>query len=111
MTWVVGGNCFNGFVCVADIQLTIEYADKSKNRYFNCLQKIHKVRDNLCVAFSGDVRTGLEMIADLTAWLEECIQPGRYFDIDGESAKLIQLLQICKTCLDLVLAWDDAAIK
>ncbi len=41
MTWVVGGNCFNGFVCVADIQATITLTG-GEVRYFNCIQKYTK---------------------------------------------------------------------
>ncbi|MGY5615382.1 hypothetical protein [Vibrio brasiliensis] len=92
MTWVVGGNCFNGFVCVADIQVTLEYKNKPR-KYYNCVQKIHKVYDNLCVAFSGDIRSGLIIIEDLQKNLHNSIKENEYFDLDGQSKELIEYLK------------------
>jgi len=93
MTWVVGGNCFNGFVCVADIQATVQFQNKQPDIYFNCIQKIHKVFDNLCVAFSGDIRTGLLIIKDLSVQMKNTIRENEYFDIDGQSSLLIDYLK------------------
>ncbi len=114
MTWVVGGNCFNGFVCVADIQVTIEFKDKTSNKYFNCVQKIHKVYDNLCVAFSGDIRSGLIIIEDLQKNLKKQINEGEYFDIDGQSKVLVDYLKDVyekingtqKPALELMFLWN-----
>ncbi|MEZ8392524.1 hypothetical protein AB4252_06220 [Vibrio cyclitrophicus] len=92
MTWVVGGNCFNGFVCVADIQVTLEYKNKPR-KYYNSVQKIHKVYDNLCVAFSGDIRSGLIIIEDLQKNLHNSIKENEYFDLDGQSKELIEYLK------------------
>lgn len=92
MTWIVGGNCFNGFVCVSDIQLTLEYSDPSKNKYFNCLKKVHQVHKNLCVAFSGHVKTGLILVENLREWLHDCIKEGTYFDLDGYSKTVMDFL-------------------
>lgn len=85
MTWIVGANCFNGFVSVSDIQATITFPDKSK-KYFNCVRKAHKIYDNLVVSFSGDIRSGLLIIDDLRALLESCLrQHEQIFDLDGQS--------------------------
>lgn len=93
MTWVVGGNCFNGFVCVADIQATIEFNGSKPNKHFNCVQKIHKVFDNLCVAFSGDIRSGLLIIEDLSIQIPNIMNENEYFDIDGQSSILVKYLK------------------
>ena len=113
MTWVVGGNCFNGFICVADIQATIEFNNGRPNEYFNCVQKIHKVFDNLCVAFSGDIRSGLLIIEDLSREVPLSIKEGEYFDIDGQSSMLISYLHklykkinpITNPYLELMFLW------
>lgn len=93
MTWIVGGNCFNGFVCVADIQATVEFNNGRPVEYYNCVQKIHKIFDNLCVAFSGDIRSGLLIIEDLSIQVHQSIKENEYFDIDGQSSLLIEYLQ------------------
>ncbi len=93
MTWVVGGNCFNGFICVADIQATIIYPGIKGARYYNCVQKIHRVSNNLCVAFCGDIRSGLEIIQELRWALEGVIKANEYFDIDGQSKSVINFLR------------------
>lgn len=92
MTWVVGGNCFNGFICIADIQATITIPGKP-NQYFNCVKKIHQVAKNLCVAFCGDIRTGLEIIQELERVISISMPEENYFDIDGYSKDIINLLQ------------------
>ncbi|WP_199770310.1 hypothetical protein [Dickeya zeae] len=92
MTWVVGGNCFNGYVCVADIQVTIQRRGEC-DLYYNCVQKIHQISSNLCVAFSGDIRAGLSIIAEITYNLSLNMKENEYFDIDGQSSTLITLLQ------------------
>lgn len=92
MTWVVGGNCFNGFICVADTQATI-MTPGERNKYFNCVQKIHKVAKNLCIAFCGDIRTGLEIINELRLQLSMSIPAENYFDIDGYSKVIIKFLK------------------
>lgn len=114
MTWVVGGNCFNGFICVADIQITIEYPHTKEKKYFNCVQKIHKAYDNLCIAFSGDVKSGLLIIEDLSRNLQENIKENEYFDIDGQSKRLINYLKIrykeinpnSNPSLELMFLWN-----
>ncbi|WP_017109859.1 hypothetical protein [Vibrio tasmaniensis] len=93
MTWIIGGNCFNGFICVADIQATIEYPGNRKNKYFNCVQKIHKLHDNVCVAFSGDIRSGLLIVEDLIRNMKEAYGDNEYFDLDGQSEELIGYLK------------------
>lgn len=93
MTWIVGGNCFNGFVCVADIQATFVFNNGRPSEYYNCVQKIHKIFDNLCVAFSGDIRSGLLIIEDLSIQVPQSMKENEYFDIDGQSPLLIEYLQ------------------
>lgn len=114
MTWVVGGNCFNGFVCIADIQATITLAD-GRVRYFNCIQKIHKIASNLCVAFSGDIRSGFKIIDLLRENTSQNFNEGEYFDIDGQSAILIDFLRRCykninpnhNPPLELMFLWNS----
>ncbi|MGC6095436.1 hypothetical protein [Citrobacter portucalensis] len=114
MTWVVGGNCFNGFVCVADIQATIQFTN-GELRYYNCVQKIHKVACNLCVAFSGDIRSGLKLIDVLRDNLKQNLNDDEYFDIDGQSKTLIELLKyfyniynpVNKPQLELMFLWNS----
>jgi hypothetical protein len=95
MTWVVGGNCFNGFVCVADIQATISYPKQERRpeQYFNCVQKIHKITKNLCVAFSGDIRSGLKIINELRLYVANYLKDDEYFDIDGQSLAVRSFLK------------------
>lgn len=93
MTWVVGGNCFNGFICVADIQATISFNNSIRKEYFNCVQKIHKICSNLCVAFSGDIRTGLIIVERLRLAIQSSYNEGEYFDIDGHSQSYIKFLK------------------
>jgi len=92
MTWVVAGNCFNGFVCVADIQATI-ISEDGNYRFYNCVQKIHKVAKNLCVAFSGDIRTGLKTIENIRIALSYDLSSDEYFDIDGQSKYVIDFFK------------------
>lgn len=92
MTWVVGGNCFNGFVCVSDIQVTIEFNGRP-NKYFNCLQKVHKIHDNLCVAFSGDIKTALIIVEGLQVNIKERFKENEMFDIEGQSHIIKNYLQ------------------
>ncbi|MCM7067093.1 hypothetical protein M8O16_05145 [Enterobacter hormaechei] len=114
MTWVVGGNCFNGFVCVADIQATITLTG-GEVRYFNCIQKIHQIGSNLCVAFSGDIRSGFKIIELLRENIHQNFQDGEYFDIDGQSKILIGFLNCCydyinpnhKPYLELMFLWNS----
>ncbi|MBB3122454.1 hypothetical protein [Pseudoduganella violacea] len=85
MTWIVGATAFNGLVCVADVQATFEYIDKSrKPRYFNCVRKLHKVYQNLYIGFSGDIRSGLLMIERLKAQMEATYGANELFDIEGQ---------------------------
>lgn len=85
MTWILAGNCINGFACVADTQMTLELLDGSKRTlYFNCLKKIHAIHTNVCVAFSGDVRSGLLMIERLKNVVPQSMGNG-YFDLDGQA--------------------------
>ncbi|MCL6744184.1 MAG: hypothetical protein E6470_22120 [Enterobacteriaceae bacterium] len=114
MTWVVGGNCFNGFVCVADIQVTIISAS-GRVRYFNCVQKIHQIGNNLCVAFSGDIRSGFKIIELLRENIAQNFHKDEYFDIDGQSKILIDFLKHCynhinpvhKPYLELMFLWNS----
>lgn len=118
MTWVVGGNCFNGFVCVADIQATIFYPkhEGKPNRYFNCVQKIHKITSNLCVAFAGDIRSGLLMVNELRLYIQGYLKDGEYFDIDGQSEIIRTFLKrtyqainpgATKPALHLLFLWNS----
>lgn len=112
MTWITGGICFNGCACLGDVQATIMFKDGTK-RYFNCLQKVHKVYDNLVIAFSGDVRLGLLFIQQLQNDLESCLrQRDHYFDLDGETAnfeafckKFYNTHKKADVSLDLLLYW------
>lgn len=114
MTWVVGGNCFNGFVCVADIQATITLTG-GEVRYFNCVQKIHKIGSNLCVAFSGDIRSGFKIIELLRENIHQNFKEGEYFDIDGQSKTLVAFLKYCyeyinpnhKPYIELMFLWNS----
>jgi hypothetical protein len=94
MTWIIGGNCYNGFACVADIQATISWPEgKKPDEYFNCIQKIHTVYKNLCVAFSGDIKSGLLLIESLTLEMAESYKNNEYFDVDGQSKLLTNYLE------------------
>ncbi|WP_405050531.1 hypothetical protein [Salmonella enterica] len=77
---------------MADIQATIQKRGEEP-RYYNCVQKIHKIASNLCVAFSGDIRSGLKIIEVLKDHLSQNIKENEYFDIDGQSAILTGLLR------------------
>lgn len=93
MTWIISGNCFNGFACVSDVQVTVTPYSGGQLRYYNCLKKTHVVCNNLCVAFCGDVRTGLLLIECLKDSVPKSLQEGQYFDIDGQSALLVNFLK------------------
>ena len=56
------------------------------------MQKIHKVFDNLCVAFSGDIRSGLLIIEKLSIQIPQRMKENEYFDIDGQLAILVDYL-------------------
>jgi hypothetical protein len=85
MTWIVGVTAFNGVLCVADIQITIPYADSKREPiYRDCLKKIHRVWTNLYVGFSGDVRVGLNVIADFKKLVEYSFVPGTLFSLEGQ---------------------------
>lgn len=117
MTWVVGGNCFNGFVCVADIQATI-IKSNGQTHYYNCVQKIHKVTDNFCVAFSGDIRSGFKIVDFLRENIAYNFKEGEYFDIDGQSQDLINILKYAyndanprnKHNVELMFLWNSTSI-
>lgn len=94
MTWIVAANCSNGLICAADIQATIIWNDERENEYYNCVQKIHKVWDNLCVAFSGDIKSGLLMIDQLKADISKSIKEGDNFDLVGQAHILEDALRI-----------------
>jgi hypothetical protein len=49
MSWIVSANCFNGLVCIGDIQATITFNNGRKPEHVNCVKKIHKIYDNLIV--------------------------------------------------------------
>lgn len=114
MTWIISGNCFNGFACVSDVQVTVDPQNGGKLRYYNCLKKTHVVCKNLCIAFCGDVRTGLLLIEILKKAVPESLQDGEYFDIDGQSGPLITFLRNCykdinpnsEPRVDLVFCWN-----
>jgi len=94
MTWVVGFNGFNGVLCVADVQVTIEYLQKGRPPiYLDCLKKIHRLWDNAYVAFSGDVRVGLLLIADLQANIASNFRAGMLFTVEDRMANLQQTLR------------------
>lgn len=63
MSWVTSAKCFNGLVCVGDIQATVGY--RGRIQYINCIKKVHHIYRNLVVGFAGDVKTGLLMIEEL----------------------------------------------
>lgn len=89
MTWIVGATAFNGLVCVADVQATFEYLDKSRSpKYFNCVRKLHKVYQNLYIGFSGDIRSGLLMIERLQVQMQASYGANELFDIEGQLSKL-----------------------
>lgn len=115
MTWVIAGNCFNGFACVADIQMTLRYERRRKpDRHFNCLKKIHVICNNLCIAFSGDVRTGLLLIELLKQEVPGALKEGEYFDLEGQTDELLRYLKAAYAAInphhdpyaELILAWN-----
>ena len=84
MTWVAAGSCFNGFACIADVQATIIHNSQSI-KYINCVQKLHKIYDNVVIGFSGNIEIGLKLIQILKEFLEDQLrEPYRIFDLDGE---------------------------
>lgn len=121
MTWLVGTTCFNGFVCAADIQATFTYPNGDR-KYLNCIQKVHKVYDNLIVGFSGDIRLGLLIIDELRQFLEEHLRPtGHVFDLDGETHVMEHNLNVwhqkyhtsTSSCVEFMFCWfaqDDDEI-
>lgn len=85
MTWVVGFSAFNGVLCAADVQVTFPYKNANlKPLYFDCLKKIHRLWKNAYIAFSGDVRVGLQIIATLQELLEEWLEPQELFTLEGQ---------------------------
>ena len=94
MTWVAAGSCFNGFACIADIQATIIYNNRP-GKYINCVQKLHKIYDNVVAGFSGNIEIGLNLIQKLKEFLEEHLrEPNRIFDLDGEVDAFRHNLQV-----------------
>jgi hypothetical protein len=91
MTWVVAANAFNGVVCVADVQMTVPYVDRSRTpKYFNCLRKVHQLWRNAYVAFSEDVRMGLLLIADLKELLAQQLGEDEFFSLEDGNLEIIQ---------------------
>lgn len=115
MTWVIAGNCFNGFACVADIQMTLRHERRRKpDRHFNCLKKVHVICNNLCIAFSGDVRTGLLLIELLKQEIPGVLKEGEYFDLEGQTEELVRYLKAAYEAInphrdpyaELIFAWN-----
>ncbi|WP_186099587.1 hypothetical protein [Burkholderia gladioli] len=94
MTWVVGFNAFNGVLCVADVQVTFAFKDPKRTPlYHDCLKKIHRLWDNAYAAFSGDVRVGLNMIAEIQACLDDWLDDGTLFTLEDQTANFQNLLR------------------
>lgn len=93
MTWIVGATAFNGLVCVADVQATFEYLDRTRPpKYYNCVRKLHKTHENLYIGFSGDIKSGLLMIERLKDLMAVAYAENELFDIEGQLAKLQKYL-------------------
>ena len=58
MSWITSAKCFNGLVCIGDIQATITYPNGTV-KYINCIKKIYNIYDNLIVGFAGDIKVSL----------------------------------------------------
>jgi hypothetical protein len=94
MTWVVGFNGFNGVLCVADVQVTFPFLDSSRTPlYRDCLKKIHRLWDNAYVAFCGDVRVGLLLIADLQKSIEASFEEGMLFTLEDRLGQTQETLR------------------
>lgn len=62
MTWVVGTSIVFGYaVGIADVQATISM-QFGKDRYIDCVQKIHHVGNFVAAGFCRDIRNGFELI-------------------------------------------------
>ncbi|MFZ3053727.1 MAG: hypothetical protein WA099_09990 [Sulfuricurvum sp.] len=94
MSWVTSAKCFNGLVCIGDIQATITFQNLNKKKYINCVKKVHHIYDNLIVGFAGDIKTALLMIEKLKIQLNDWLEKDTYFYLDGQSDKMVHNLQV-----------------
>lgn len=94
MSWITSAKCFNGLVCIGDIQATITFQNTNKKKYVNCVKKVHHIYKNLVVGFAGDIKTALLMIEKLKILLNNWLEKDTYFYLDGQSDLMIKNLQI-----------------
>ncbi len=93
MSWITSAKCFNGLVCIGDIQATITYPN-GKVKYINCIKKIYNIYDNLIVGFAGDIKVSLLMIEKLELLLKIWLKEGTLFDLDGQVYEFKENLKI-----------------
>lgn len=87
MTWVVGGRHVFCARCLADVQVTVTWDDKTKpKRYVDAVKKIYFLNGNLIVAFSGTIRAAFEVLEVLKKnWLPRLEE--RFFTEPDEVAR------------------------
>ncbi len=93
MSWITSAKCFNGLVCIGDIQATITHPS-GKVQYINCIQKVYNIYDNLIVGFAGDIKVSLLMIEKLKVLLHSWLEKDTLFDLDGQVYELVENLKI-----------------
>ncbi len=65
MTWIIASPTIFGYgIGVSDIRVTFQ-----DNTTKDCLQKIHKVANNIAIGFAGSVPIGLEMVREARMYL------------------------------------------
>ena len=94
MSWITSAKCFNGLVCIGDIQATITFQNTNKKKYVNCVKKVHHIYKNLVVGFAGDIKTALLMIEKLEIQLNSWLEKDTYFYLDGQSDYMIHNLKL-----------------
>ncbi len=93
MSWITSAKCFNGLVCIGDIQATITYST-GDIKYINCIQKVYNIYDNLVVGFAGDIKVALLMIEKLKNLLSIWLEKDTLFDVDGQLYELRENLKL-----------------
>ena len=112
MSWITSAKCFNGLVCIGDVQATITYPN-GKIEYINCIKKIYNIYDNLVVGFAGDIKVALLMIEKLEELLAKWLDKDTLFDLDGQVYELKENLKILynefcgnlKPKVELIFCW------
>lgn len=91
MTWIIAANTFNGATCAADVQATFPYKDPTRQpKYFDCVRKLHNIWKNAYLAFSGDIRIGLLIIADLKRACAVWYAPEENFSLEDGNLRVLQ---------------------